>query len=99
MGVQENYCPWADLRYEEPVDGVEYLLIVSGKPRKNITMNHAYQLGTWFAGEGWVLDAYPGWKDPTVHAWAELPDPLEETEDVCEACRITYSHEREDDPK
>lgn len=49
--------------------------------------------------EGWVLDTYPEWKDPTVHAWAELPDPPEETEDVCEACQITYSHERDGDSK
>lgn len=71
------FSPWADMEHEEPVDGVKYLLIVSGKPRRNITMQHAYVLGTWLAGEGWVLDEYPGWEDPEVHAWAELPDPIE----------------------
>lgn len=88
----EVYSPWADDKYEEPVDGVMYLLIVSGKPRKNITMHHAYTLGTWIAGEGWVLDVYPEWENPTIHAWEELPDPPEEAE-VCEDCMIRYSEE------
>ncbi len=90
------FSPWADMEYEEPVDGIPYLLIVSGKPRRNITMHHAYMLGTWLVGEGWILDEYPEWEDPTVHAWAELPDPPEEAE-VCEECMIRYSEASKND--
>ena len=89
---------WADLEYEDPVDGEEYLVIVSGKPMKNITLDHAYQLGSWLAGEGWVIDEYPEWENPTVHAWMDLPDPPE-VDEVCEACRITYRHERDGEPE
>ena len=102
----EAYSPWADDKHEDPVEGMMYLLIVSGKPKKNITMHHAYTLGTWIAGEGWILDMYPEWENPTIHAWAELPDPpVPEWEcndcpaedigdEVCETCAITYSWER-----
>lgn len=88
----EAYSPWADVKYEVPMDGEMYLLIVSGKPKKNITMHYAYVLGTWLDGEGWVLDEYPEWEDPTVHAWAELPDTPEEYK-VLEECMIRYSVE------
>ena len=90
------YSPWADMEHEEPVDGMQYLLIVSGKPRSNITLDHAYELAMWDTSSGWILDEYPEWEDPTVHAWAELPDPPEEAE-VCEDCMIRYSGEVEAD--
>ena len=90
------WSPWADMEHEEPVDGVSYLLIVSGTPSRNTTVQHAYVLGTWCEGERWILDEFPGWEDPVVHAWAELPDPPVpewEDEEVCEACRIRYTEE------
>lgn len=90
------WSPWADMEHELPMDGKSYFIIVSGKPRSNITLDHAYELATWYNDSGWVLDEWPEWEDTKVHAWAELPDPPEQEEDeVCEDYVIRYSWEAE----
>ena len=51
------------------------LVQVSGKPRKNITLENAYEFAEYAKGEGWILENYPDWENPEVHAWQPLPDP------------------------
>ena len=87
---------WADLTYEDPVDGEAYLVIASGQPRENIFLQCAYDLGTYYESDGWVLGMYPEWENPTIHAWMPLPEweNPEVIVEACDECRITYSHER-----
>lgn len=91
----EAVSPWADMEHKVPLDGQLYLIIVSGKPKNNITLDHAYELATWDNFWGWVIDEWPEWEDAKVHAWAVLPDPPEEGE-ICEDCVIRYSGEAGD---
>lgn len=63
-------------RLPDEYDGL-VLVQVSGKPRKNITLNNALQLACYIseAGEGWIVEEYPEWENPNVIAWRPLPEP------------------------
>ena len=51
------------------------LIIVSGKPRKNITLEHAVELAVYDPNEGWILEMYPEWCEAEVVAWMPTPEP------------------------
>lgn len=64
---------WEEERFageHEPV-----LCIVSGKPKANITLEEAYQLGSWNKADGWIIDEYLDWEDADVSWWRKLPEP------------------------
>lgn len=75
--LRDGSSCWADPKYEEPIDGESYLVIVSGH-LGNIKLVNAYQLATYYRDEGWVLDTYPKMEALKVHYWAPLPEPQEE---------------------
>ena len=75
--LRDGSSCWADPKYEEPIDGESYLVIVSGH-LGNIKLVNAYQLATYYRDEGWVLDRYPKMEALKVHYWAPLPEPQEE---------------------
>ena len=75
--LRDGSSCWADPKYEEPIDGESYLVIVSGH-LGNIKLVNAYQLATYYRDEGWVLDTYPEMEAIKVHYWAPLPEPPEE---------------------
>ena len=37
----------------------------------------AYELACCYADEGWVLESWPKWDNPTVTYWRPLPDTPE----------------------
>lgn len=58
-----------------PAEHKSVLCIVSGKPRPNITLEEAYQLGSWNKADGWIIDEYLDWEDAVVLWWMPLPEP------------------------
>ena len=63
---------------EDNVDGETVLAVVSGKPRENIELIGALMTAGYFTGEGWVINEYPEWENPTVTHWMPLPQPPKE---------------------
>lgn len=63
---------------DDKKDGETVLAIVSGKLHKNITLCHALMTAGYFPGEGWVVNEYPEWENPTITHWMPLPEPPEE---------------------
>lgn len=80
--MQETTKPgWISVKERLPddeKDGETVLAIVSGKPHKNITLCHALMTAGYFPGEGWVVNEYPEWENPTITHWMPLPEPPEE---------------------
>ena len=59
-----------------------YIVIVSGKPKRNITLDNAYELASFSVDEGWILEEWPEWEDPDVKYWIPLPEPPKEV--ICD---------------
>lgn len=73
----ENRWIQVEERLPEDEDG-EVLVIASGKPHGNITLDGAYVLATYSRPEGWILDEYPEWGCANVTHWRPLPEPPKE---------------------
>ena len=71
---------WISVKDRLPEDMGAVLVIVSGTPRKNITLDGAYEFGEYDPDEGWILEMWPEWKDATVTHWMPLPEPPEEND-------------------
>lgn len=67
---------WVSAENAMPAEHKSVLCIVSGKPRPNITLEEAYQLGSWNKADGWIIDEYLDWEDAVVLWWMPLPEPL-----------------------
>ena len=65
---------WICAERELPVNDGDVLLLVSGKPTENLTLYHAFQLGSYSTKEGWIIDMWPGWDTPDVSHWMPLPE-------------------------
>ena len=63
---------------DDEKDGETVLAVVSGKPHENITLCYALMTAGYFPGEGWVVNEYPEWENPTITHWMPLPKPPEE---------------------
>ena len=63
---------------DDEKDGETVLAVVSGKPHENITLCHALMTAGYFPEEGWVVNEYPEWENPTITHWMPLPEPPEE---------------------
>ena len=68
---------WISVKDRLPAIGELALVIVSGHPLKNITLEDAFELAEW-AEDGWILEMWPEWMDALVTHWMPLPEPLEE---------------------
>lgn len=66
---------WVSVENAMPAEHKSVLCIVSGKPRPNITLEEAYQLGSWNKADGWIIDEYLDWEDAVVLWWMPLPAP------------------------
>ena len=66
---------WVSAENAMPAEHQSVLCIVSGKPRPNITLEEAYQLGSWNKADGWIIDEYLDWEDAVVLWWMPLPEP------------------------
>lgn len=80
--MQENTkSGWISIKERLPddeKDGETVLVVASGKPHENITLLYAPVIAGYFPGEGWVVNEYPEWENPTITHWIPLPEPPEE---------------------
>lgn len=51
------------------------LVIASGKPKENITLDNAVELATLYS-DGWCLEMWPEWTGANVTYWMPLPECL-----------------------
>lgn len=68
---------WVSVEDRLPAENESVLCITNGKPRENITLIATYQIGSWNATEGWIIDEWPDWEDAEVLWWMTLPEPPE----------------------
>lgn len=66
---------WVSVEDAMPPEHEPVLCIVSGKPKPNITLEDAYQIGSWNKADGWIIDEYLDWEDADVSWWMPLPAP------------------------
>lgn len=53
---------WVSVEEAMPPEHETVLCIVSGKPKPNITLEDAYQLGSWNKADGWIIDEWLDWE-------------------------------------
>lgn len=66
---------WVSVEDAMPPEHEPVLCIVDGKPKPNITLEDAYQIGSWNKADGWIIDEYLYWEDADVSWWMPLPAP------------------------
>ena len=66
---------WVSVEDAMPPEHEPVLCIVSGKPNPNITLEDAYQLGSWNKADGWIIDEWLDWEGANVTWWTKLPEP------------------------
>lgn len=66
---------WVSVEERLPPEHELVLCIVNGKPKPNITLEEAYQLGSWDKDDGWIIDEYLDWEDADVSWWMPLLEP------------------------
>ena len=66
---------WVSVEDAMPPEHEPVLCIVSGKPNPNITLEDAYQLGSWNKADGWIIDEWLDWEGANVTWWMKLPEP------------------------
>lgn len=66
---------WVSVEDEMPPEHELVLCIVNGKPRSNVILEDAYQLGSWNKADGWIIDEWPDWEGANVSYWTLLPAP------------------------
>ena len=66
---------WISVNDKLPDQSGEVLVIVSGNPQKNITLNCAYELAEYDPYGGWIMEMWPEWEDAVVTHWMPLPLP------------------------
>lgn len=69
---------WISVADRLPDDDVMVLCIVSGRPQTNITLDEAMEIASHSRTEGWIVETWPEWEDPTVTYWMPLPEPQKE---------------------
>ena len=66
---------WISVDDRLPDQSGEVLVIVSGNPQKNITLDCAYELAEYDPYDGWIMEMWPEWEDAVVTHWMPLPEP------------------------
>ena len=66
---------WVRVEEAMPPEHEPVLCIVSGKPKPNIMLEDAYQLGSWNKADGWIIDEWLDWEGANVTWWMKLPEP------------------------
>ena len=65
---------WVRVEDAMPPEHEPVLCIVDGKPKPNITLEDAYQLGSWNKADGWIIDEWLDWEGANVTWWMKLPE-------------------------
>ena len=66
---------WVSVENAMPPEHEPVLCIVSGKPKPNIILEEACQLGSWNKADGWIIDEWLDWEGANVTWWMKLPEP------------------------
>lgn len=66
---------WVSVEQAMPPEHEPVLCIVSGKPKPNIMLEDAYQLGSWNKADGWIIDEWLDWEGANVTWLMKLPAP------------------------
>lgn len=74
----ERLPTWVRPEMALPPEENLVLVIVSGRPSRNIRLVYAVELATWTRKDGWVLDEFPDYECPKIHFWAPIPELPEE---------------------
>lgn len=72
MGKESEWISVKD-RLPETADCV--LVLASGKPHKNITLENACEIAEFDIDEGWIMGMWPEWENPNITYWMPLPEP------------------------
>lgn len=67
---------WIPVEERLPDHDELVLVIASGKPKENITLDEAVELATLYS-DGWCLETWPEWVGAKVTHWMPLPEPPE----------------------
>lgn len=67
---------WIPVAERLPSCDNQVLVVVSGKPKENITLAGAVELATLYS-DGWCLETWPEWTGANVTHWMPLPEPPE----------------------
>ena len=70
-------CNWIPISERLPEDGRYVPVIVSGRVG-NVRLDRAVELAEFSMDEGWILEMWPDWENPTVTHWMPLPEPPKE---------------------
>ena len=73
---------WVSVEDAMPPEHEPVLCIVDGKPKPNITLEDAYQIGSWNKADGWIIDEDLDWEDADVSWWMPLPAPPDKDNNV-----------------
>lgn len=68
---------WIPVAERLPSGDNQVLVVVSGKPKENITLAGAVELATLYS-DGWCLETWPEWTGADVTHWMPLPETPEE---------------------
>lgn len=66
---------WISVDDRLPDQSGNVLVIVSGNPQKNITLDCAYELAEYDPYDGWIMEMWPEWEDAVVTHWMPIPEP------------------------
>ena len=69
---------WISVTDRLPEDDGDVLVIVSGYPTPNITLEDVLVVAAFCEGEGWYIEEYPDWDNPIITYWMPLPEPPKE---------------------
>ncbi len=69
---------WISVKDRLPDDDQMVLVIASGKPQQNLTLDRAIEIASYYTADSWVLEAWPEWETPNVTHWMPLPEPPKE---------------------
>ena len=75
--VIEDLTDWRDASVEIPAEGIVCNVIVNGV-YGHLRFQDAVCQANWYRDEGWILEAFPEWKNPNVTHWLPLPEPPKE---------------------
>ena len=73
--IEELSAPqWISVKDRLPeLEGV-FLVIVDGKPNKNVELIGSVEFAEYWNDEGWCIEAYPEWQSPNITHWMSIPE-------------------------
>ncbi|WP_419506009.1 DUF551 domain-containing protein [Dysosmobacter sp.] len=72
---------WIPVAERLPSGDNQVLVVVSGKPKENITLAGAVELATLYS-DGWCLETWPEWTGAEVTHWMPIPETPEPPEEA-----------------